>query len=208
MLFSLFWDGRPVVLLRFSVLGQVLLSVSLAIDGGESGLLVGNVAFLPWTGRYAVYMPSVHDVARYILKQQGSISTWKLQKLVYYSQAWHYVWEDERLFPEQIQAWADGPVCPVLYAEHKGKYTIGPGAYKHGAIRNLTDSQRGSIEAVLDFYGDKSGHWLSELTHKEAPWQEARAGLDKNERGHSQITLEAMGKYYAPLDQKTPLASI
>jgi uncharacterized phage-associated protein len=207
MLISLCLDRRPGVLLRLSALGRALLSVSLALDG-KKGPLVGDVAFLPGSGRYAVCMPSVNDVARYILKKQGSISTWKLQKLVYYSQAWHYVWEDERLFPEQIQAWPDGPVCPALYAEHKGKYTISPSTFKQGTIASLSPSQRGSIEAVLDFYGDKSGHWLSELTHKEAPWKEARDGLDKNERGHSQITLEAMGRYYAPLDRNTPLASI
>jgi uncharacterized phage-associated protein len=32
-------------------------------------------------------MASVHDVASYILHKTGSISTWKLQKLAYYSQA-------------------------------------------------------------------------------------------------------------------------
>ena len=31
---------------------------------------------------------SVHDVAAYILKKQGEMSAMKLQKLVYYSQAW------------------------------------------------------------------------------------------------------------------------
>ena len=150
-------------------------------------------------------MPSVHDVARYILQKRGSMSTWKLQKLVYYSQAWHYVWEDEQLFSEPVEAWADGPVVPVLFKEHKGKYTLSTSTYTQGSLRNLTASQRGSIDAVLGFYGDKSGHWLSELTHKEAPWKEARAGLGKNERGHKKIELEAMGRYYAPLDGNVPL---
>jgi uncharacterized phage-associated protein len=149
-------------------------------------------------------MPSVYDVAKYILQEKGSMSTWKLQKLVYYSQAWHYVWEDESLFPEPIQAWADGPVCPALYQEHKGAYTISLSTFKLGSLRSLTTTQRESIDAVLSFYADKSGHWLSELTHAEDPWRDARRGLDKNERGTQQITLEEMGRYYAPLDGAAP----
>ena len=32
-------------------------------------------------------MATVFDVAKYILKKQGKMSTWKLQKLCYYAQA-------------------------------------------------------------------------------------------------------------------------
>ena len=49
-------------------------------------------------------MASVHDVAAYILREQGAMSTWKLQKLVYYSLAWHLVWDDEPLFEEPAHA--------------------------------------------------------------------------------------------------------
>ena len=44
------------------------------------------------------------DAAEYILRKQGSMSAMKLQKLLYYAQAWHMVWEDELLFPENIEA--------------------------------------------------------------------------------------------------------
>ncbi|MBC8146611.1 MAG: hypothetical protein H8E98_01335 [Bacteroidetes bacterium] len=37
---------------------------------------------------------SVYDVADYILKQVGYITTMKLQKLVYYCQAWSLVWDE------------------------------------------------------------------------------------------------------------------
>ena len=53
---------------------------------------------------------SVLDVAAYILKKLGSMTTMKLQKLVYYSQAWSLVWDEQSLFIESIEAWANGPV--------------------------------------------------------------------------------------------------
>jgi hypothetical protein len=51
---------------------------------------------------------SAHDVAAYILKQTGEITAMKLQKLVYYSQAWSLVWDEEPLFSERVEAWRMG----------------------------------------------------------------------------------------------------
>ena len=67
-------------------------------------------------------MASAHDVARYIVRQLAPLSTIKLQKLVYYSQAWHLVWEDAPLFDERVEAWANGPVVPEIYREHRGEF--------------------------------------------------------------------------------------
>jgi uncharacterized phage-associated protein len=74
-------------------------------------------------------MADVFDAAAYILKVCGDcdelpVTTWKLQKLVYYSQAWSLVWDDEPLFPEEIQAWANGPVCPALYCPSSGNLRL------------------------------------------------------------------------------------
>ena len=57
---------------------------------------------------------SVFDVAAYILDKLGPISTIKLQKLVYYCQAWSLVWDEEPLFSERIEAWVNGPVVREL----------------------------------------------------------------------------------------------
>ena len=32
------------------------------------------------------------------------------------------------------------------------------------------------MDAVIKYYGERSPHWLSELTHKERPWKDARKG--------------------------------
>ena len=52
---------------------------------------------------------NVLDIAAYILCKQGAMTAMKLQKLVYYSQAWSLVWDDKPLFRERIEAWANGP---------------------------------------------------------------------------------------------------
>jgi uncharacterized phage-associated protein len=117
-------------------------------------------------------MASAHDVARYILEKKGSMDTWKLQKLVYYSQAWHLVWDEEPLFGEQIQAWSNGPVVPALWREHKGEFTMS--RWPKGNISRLTKSEKESIDVVLKHYGRRTGLELRERTHREPPWKLAR----------------------------------
>lgn len=142
---------------------------------------------------------SVHDVAAYILRERGSMSAMKLQKLVYYSQAWHMVWADEQLFDEAIQAWANGPVVYQLFDAHRGRYTVGPD-WPSGNATRLDKSQIGSIDAVLSTYGDLTGRQLSVLTHDEEPWQRARAGLSATAPSQRTVSLEDMADFYGALD--------
>lgn len=123
-------------------------------------------------------MASVHDVAAFILAELGQIGTMKLQKLVYYSQAWSLVWDGKLLFPEKIEAWDQGPVVRELYNEHARMPIIDQ--HSRGEPARLSEDERASIRAVLAFYGKRSGKWLSELTHREPPWLEARARGARN----------------------------
>ena len=138
------------------------------------------------------------DVADYILEKNGTMSAMKLQKLVYYTQAWHLVWEDKELFSEEIQAWANGPVIPSLYAIHQGTFSLEPGFFK-GDTTAISDESKDVIERVLTFYGDKDAQWLSDLTHMEDPWKKARVGLTDGERGSRVISNASMSEYYSSL---------
>lgn len=144
-----------------------------------------------------VNMADVFDVAQYILGKQGSTTTMKLQKLVYYCQAWSVVWDEKPIFSEKIQAWASGPVVPELYQAHKGQYQIStlPG----GNVDNLDPQEKETIDAVLGTYGDKPAQWLSDLTHMEGPWKEARKGKKPGENSQKEITHAAMVEYYSSL---------
>ena len=142
-------------------------------------------------------MTSVFDVAAYILQQQGPMTTWKLQKLVYYCQAWSLVWDDDVIFPEEIEAWANGPVVRELYHAHRGKYRVS--RLPQGSPEALNKDQRETVDAVLEFYGDKSPQWLSDLTHMEDPWQLARRHVPDGRRGNAVIPKEDLAEYYGSL---------
>lgn len=138
------------------------------------------------------------DVADYILQELGPMTAMKLQKLAYYSKAWHAVWEEEELFPERIEAWANGPVVVDLYRIHKGEFRVTPG-YFRGDPASLCPGQKESVDIVLQTYGDLNPQQLSDLTHVEAPWRDARHGLMPGERGDHPITTAAMVEYYSSL---------
>ncbi len=136
------------------------------------------------------------DVAEYILSKKRPMTAMKLQKLVYYCQAWSLVWEERPMYENRIEAWANGPVVVDLYSAHRGEYLI---ESVSGDSSRLSASDAETADAVLEYYGEKSSQWLSDLTHQEKPWLKARGSLPRGRRGSEEITLASMAEYYGSL---------
>lgn len=142
-------------------------------------------------------MANVLDAAAYILEKQGKMITLKLQKLVYYSQAWSLVWDERPLFDEKIEAWSNGPVVRDLFEYHRGKYYVSE--IEAGDAGKLDADQKATVDMVLNHYGDKPAYWLVRLSHSEPPWIEARGDLSPTEQGNAEIMLDSMAQYYSSL---------
>ncbi|MGH9573160.1 MAG: Panacea domain-containing protein [Candidatus Acidiferrales bacterium] len=125
--------------------------------------------------------------------KQSPISNLKLQKLVYYSQAWHLALYGIPLFDEEIEAWVHGPVVPRVFHRYRD--------YRWGVLprnSNIVSSEvRRHIEEVWSAYGSLSAYDLERMTHSEDPWKQARAGLAPDESSHNIISKGAMKEYYA-----------
>jgi uncharacterized phage-associated protein len=137
-------------------------------------------------------MPSVLDVAQYILESHGPMTTMKLQKLIYYGQAWSIVWDDDTLFDEDIEAWKNGPVVRALWEATRGVFRVQ--AVQGGDSGKLGSDQKATVDLVLEFYGQKDAQWLSDLTHMESPWKEA---YEKGQ--NTPISLETVSEFYSSL---------
>ncbi|GAA1473621.1 DUF4065 domain-containing protein [Corynebacterium aurimucosum] len=141
-------------------------------------------------------MARVLDVAQYILEQMKTpVTTMKLQKLVYYSQAWNLVWDEIPLFDSRIEAWANGPVVRDLFREHSGRFTVGPES-GIGMSAGLTDSEKETVDAVIEAYGNLSGQQLSDLTHSERPWRQAREDIPEGAASSNPIDLDVVQDFY------------
>ncbi len=142
-------------------------------------------------------MAAVHDVAAYILSKKSPLTAMKLQKLLYYSQAWHLVWNEKPLYKARIEAWANGPVIPEIYQYHRGSFEVR--TWKRGDANSLDARERVAVDRVLKFYGGKTSQWLSNLTHQEEPWIKARRGALPGQRAQHEITPAAMAEYYSSI---------
>lgn len=134
---------------------------------------------------------SAHEVCTYIeqhLPGVGADDPMKLYKLVYYAQAWHLTWEGRPLFDDRIEAWKHGPMPATCYRERKAGITA--------TSAHLNENQRSTIEAVIRFYGRLSGLELRHLTHREAPWRDARGTLPEDAPSSREITRGSMRRYY------------
>ncbi|WP_415931566.1 Panacea domain-containing protein [Zhenpiania hominis] len=145
-------------------------------------------------------MANVFDVAAYILDKCGELTTMKLQKLVYYCQAWSLAWDDKPLFDEDFEAWANGPVCPELFRKHKGKFVVDKdffnGMLSGNAEEVFDKDEFETMDIVIREYSDKTPQWLSDLTHSERPWKSARKGCSPGAYCDNVIDKEEMRQYY------------
>jgi hypothetical protein len=93
-------------------------------------------------------MARVRDVAAYIISKLRSVDVMKLQKLLYYSQAWSLV-------------------VRKAFKTYQAQYKVSSAL--EGDKTSLSEDERGTADAILRFNGDKEGFYLSELTHKSRP---------------------------------------
>lgn len=150
-------------------------------------------------------MLSVYTIAKYFLARsvpdsEQAITPLKLQKLVYYAQAWHYTLFNKQLFDEEIEAWVHGPVCPPLYNYYRNYgFEVIKKPRESKEIIKLIGSNKSTkalLEFVWDLYGRHTGKELEDLTHREDPWKKARKNTGDYEHSNNVITLESMKTYY------------
>jgi len=125
----------------------------------------------------------------------------KLQKLLYYSQAWHLAFYSKPLFGEKFQAWIHGPVCRPIY----NRYSATKSLYSSVSLSDISSpfdlksipvAARRHIDCVLEAYAKYTGAQLEDMTHSEDPWKQARKGCRPSERCEVELDEKIMGDFY------------
>lgn len=145
---------------------------------------------------------SALEVGLYFLylsnKAGKKITNKKMQKLVYYAQAWSLVVNNKKLFSDKIEAWVHGPAVRSLYVKYK-EFGFNPilKVVNQKSIDVFSEKDKGLINEVWKLYGSLDASYLEMLTHSETPWQEARDGLQNSESSRSEISLKTMKEFYS-----------
>lgn len=156
------------------------------------------------------YTYPVRDVSHYIIvysnKKDYGVSNLKLQKLLYFVQAFFLINDCPPCFDEKIEAWDFGPVVPEVYREYKrfgGMDIPTIDYYVKFDKKNIWNTERiyyediisnddkEMIQAVVDKFAHCSATFLVNLTHNQDPWINAYVNGQRNE-----ITKEDIKRYF------------
>lgn len=140
-------------------------------------------------------MIEISDVAATLIERVGALSTFQLQKLTYYVQAWHSTIYGEPLFSAEFEAWSNGPVAKELYSQYRRMNVVGVVAA--GDPTKITGKASEIIDLVITHYGHLNGDELSAITHSESPWLEARGGIPDDRRSNNPISVASMIGFYS-----------
>lgn len=138
-------------------------------------------------------MTTAMDVAAYIRAKHGSAipSSRRLQKLLYFSQAWTLAWTGKPLFDSDFEAWPDGPVEREVWKNQR-YYSIP--AYSG----QLVPAESEAIDAIVAVYWSCTDRELVDLSHEDV-WREARGALPPQAAGRSNLKRESIRRHYLSL---------
>lgn len=142
--------------------------------------------------------------ANYILKHYGPMSHLKLQKLLFYCDAYCLAFFGEELLSDKFEAWVHGPVCRRVFNEMKGasllytdmSYSPMPGIDEDETFSKLSFDVKDLLNDVLVNLTKWTGIELERSTHSELPWIEARQGYGEADRCHVEISKETTRTFY------------
>lgn len=128
------------------------------------------------------------------LRAVAPIETLKLQKLLYYCNAWSLALRAKPLFEDPIQAWKHGPVVASLYPLHRKLAVINE--WQHGDETKLSVEDQEFANQIISLYGGRSGWALRDLTHRESPWVDAWRDSNQGQVFGYEISHESMAGFY------------
>jgi len=148
---------------------------------------------------------TVENVAKYIIylasqafvgdnKEREGITNLKLQKVLYFAQAYYLAKIGKPLFSDNIEAWEYGPVVPEVYEKFRS----------HGSDSiiceedksSLSEDDKETLKKVWGTFGGYSASRLVDIAHAHTPWKEAYQTSTKI------ISRQTLKEYYTPLLNK------
>jgi uncharacterized phage-associated protein len=153
------------------------------------------------------------EISRYVIAKFDNvgdlITNKKLQKLLYYIEAWSLVHLDS-IIDEEFEAWVHGPVIRNVYQEYK-KHGYAPIVMDYGKSDSskfikkfikeskIDENHIELIDSVLEKYGVLSSMELELLSHSEKPWIDARGKCSPVDHCSKNINKDLMKSFYSSL---------
>lgn len=109
---------------------------------------------------------------------------------------WHLALQGTPLFPEPLKAWVHGPAVHQVYQQFKN-YGYDPIPVSEGESEDeIPKDVRDFVISIWAAYRGFSAPKLKDMTHREAPWKQARAGLSDSANSSADIPRESMREFF------------
>ena len=133
-------------------------------------------------------MENILNVAQYLFTEYKRITgeiidEMKLHKLLYFAQRESLALTDTPLFTGDFEGWKYGPVCRELRSS----------ITQDGILNSDADVSfecKYIINNIIQEYGSLASWKLSQLSHNEISWNNARIGLKSYENGSKQLSID------------------
>ncbi|RAJ05362.1 putative phage-associated protein [Chitinophaga skermanii] len=158
-----------------------------------------------------IKMIRIEDYAKFVIYYMNAnglfIGPHKLQKILYFTQAWHLVnFNQHPLFEEQPEAWMNGPNYRSIYNIYKKYWTrnkdiippLEEGKDYADTCKELmmglgiSTEQEAFINELLQEYGTMTNGMIIYLSHVDKPWNETREGIGVLDSCIRKISFERM----------------
>ena len=121
----------------------------------------------------------------YFEKYKKNMDEMKMHKLMYFAQRESLMYNNEKLFKADFYGWKYGPVLKSVRSQYMGK--------RFKLVQSdVSDKTVALLDKVLDRYGNLSSWQLSNLSHGELSWKQARRNLKPDVNGDTKLSLNAM----------------
>ena len=142
--------------------------------------------------KYLIYLASKEFVGDN--EEREGITNLKLQKILYFVQAYYLAKLNKPLFSDNLEAWEYGPVVPSVYRKYKSKKS-NPIICEEDKS-SLSAEDKRVVKKVWNSFGGYSASRLVDIVHAHTPWKEANESVNKV------ISQKSIKEYYTPLLNK------
>ena len=146
----------------------------------------------------------IYQIVNWFLSQSEEdnyITHLALQKLLYFSQGWSYVFNNSSLFSDDCEAWVHGAVYRIIFDEFK-KFKYHPLPQMNTQI-TLIPEEITLLEFVKKYYFNVyTAKTLEKICHLEKPFILARENVSPEKNSENKIQKEHIQTYYLEIAKK------